>query len=142
LSLVTIDHTDMTSPLYLVLNNENIDSNGTTYTASSLDVIPISSEPGEVPHTQLRIDNADATILAAIDGFTSPLDVTLALVMSTDLDTELMTQPLRLTKFTTDLQTIVGTLDGPDHANEPVPALVMNRRNCPGLFSVISAEPY
>jgi hypothetical protein len=142
ISLITIDHAEMSSPLRLALNMENVTSNGNEYVATAMDVIPASSEPGEVPETQLRVDNANSEILDAIDGFNSPLDVTIAVVMSSDWDNEIMSQSLRMTKFTTDLQTMTATLEGPDFANEPVPALTMNRRNCPSLFAVITAEEY
>lgn len=123
LMLLTIDHTDLTTPFYLVNNTESITSNSVEYIAYPFQIV-LSNDDGEhLPKVQLSIDNVDRALVETIRSITDSPDVDIKLVLSSQPDTvELEITDLILREVEYDAFSITGTLYADDILNSRFPA--------------------
>lgn len=85
--LLTIDHDDLATPIRLCNNNEDIVSDGETFTAWGFPpILPVSTE-GELPAVELAIDNVTRELTIALRAITTPITVTLEVIRASDPDT-------------------------------------------------------
>lgn len=85
LVIIEIDHSDLTTPLRFVNNNENIVSNGNTYEAFPFEFqFPNDSE--DESSARLSICNIDRQIVAVIRSLTSAPTVTVSVILASTPD--------------------------------------------------------
>jgi len=134
LPLVTISHADLSSPIRVVANNENITSRGNTFIGYPFEIeLPSQNDqsPGEA---RLRIDNVDASIVAAIRTITGPPTVTIEVILASAPNTvEIALPAMTMRDVSYDAATVEGTLRFEDITVEPVAALITPQR-FPGLY--------
>lgn len=87
LDLLTISHADLAQPIRLVNNNEDVVSNGNTYTAFNFAVSMPPEDPEKEPSITLTVGNVDRAITDALMSISSPANVKVETVLSSDPDT-------------------------------------------------------
>ena len=110
--LISLTHPDIT-PIHLVNNREPITSNGILHTAYPFSVI-LPSDSDMISGAQLVIDNVDRSLVDEIRKLTSPMTVSLKLVLFSNPDLVEQELPdMKLRKVSYTAQTITGnvTLD-------------------------------
>ena len=135
LELLTITHPDLASPLRLVNNTVDIESNGNTFSATAFaGTLPNDLEK-RAPAASLSVSNVDQTIITALRALTSAPTFTLAVVVAESPDTyEYGPIDLELTDYQVNAQTISMRLSLEDFTQRAYPALQIDPVNFPGLF--------
>ena len=135
LSLLTIDHEALLVPIRVVNDNVSIMSNGDTYLAFPFDVTLPIDDAKQMPNAKLSIDNVDRTIIDAARSITSPADVTIQIIKSSDPDTvELSLTDFKLRDVKADAGVVEGVLTLEDFLQEPYPAGTFDPGRFPGGF--------
>lgn len=134
LLLLTIYHSSLSVPIYLVNNNENIVSRGITFIGLPFDV-DLPNEDQDAPGAaRLTVDNVDRTILDAIRAMDVPPTISIEVVLASQADTvELGMYDLVLRNVSYDATKITGSLQWEDILVEPM-ALQMTPARFPGMF--------
>jgi hypothetical protein len=79
--LIEITHDDLTEPIRVARNDQNIVSNGNTYIGYPFDVaMPGNPAEGAIG-ARITIDNVDRAIIAALRALTSPPEVKIQIVL-------------------------------------------------------------
>ncbi|WP_025324508.1 DUF1833 family protein [Deferrisoma camini] len=135
LLLLTIDHPDLTQPIRVARNGEDVVSRGNTYTAYPFE-IEIPEERGDrPPRVRLVLDNVDRQITEAIRPLTSSPTVTLEVVLASSPDTvEAGPYDFTIRNITYDAQVITAELAYEDVLNLRFPADRFTPNLFPGLF--------
>jgi hypothetical protein len=135
LVLVTINHDDLASPLRFVNNNENVTSNGNVFTAYPFEITLPDDTVEHAPTCKLRIDNVARDLVTAIRSISSPLDMTIQVILASDPDTiEVEYSDFKLVDVSYDAFTIEGTISIEGFAHEQYPGRTFLPSNFPGLF--------
>lgn len=135
LELVTIDHEDLSSPIRLVGNSEDVVSNGETFTACAFPPIPLPSDGQDVTFI---VDGVSQTILAAVRSIVTPITITLEVVLASDPDTvEAGPFQFQSRKFVFKAGTIEFSLAYEPLLQEPFPAFTYTPIDYPGLFNAV-----
>ncbi len=135
LVLLTITHDDLTTPIRVVNNNEDITSRGDLFVAFPFEIILPDSKNDSSPRSRLVIDNVTAEIATAIRSITSAPLAAIELIMASDPDTvEKSYTVFRLhnvqwTAMQMSAELIIEFLE-----TEPYPALKFTPNYFPGLF--------
>ena len=135
LMLLTINHSDLGSPIYVVNNTEDVVSNGNTFLG-----YPFYFElPGEdaesLSQVTLTITNVDKLLVAGVRSIATPLDVKLQVVLASDPNTiEAGDFDMKVRDVTYDALTLSGRCNFNDLLNEPYPAGTYTPADYPGLF--------
>jgi hypothetical protein len=133
--LLTINHSDLGSPIYVVNNTEDVVSNGNTFLG-----YPFYFElPGEdaesLSQVTLTITNVDKLLVAGVRSIATPLDVKLQVVLASDPNTiEAGDFDMKVRDVTYDALTLSGRCNFNDLLNEPYPAGTYTPADYPGLF--------
>jgi len=131
LKLLTIEHDDLASPIRVVDNTENIESNGETYLAAGFDV----KLPDDDGRTTLSVCNVDRVMVQAIRSIDSSPTISLSVIMASDPDTiEVGPFVMQLVDVGYDAFTISGTLSFDDFLIEPYPGDTFSPGQFKGLF--------
>ena len=135
LFILVIEHTDITT-LRFVANTEDVTSDGNVYTAYPFQInIPLVDSDTQIPTAQLRIDNIDQAIVAAIRGLSTAPTITASIILASTPDTvECGPYAFTLKNVTYNAIEITGTLGFEEILNEPFPGDTFNPQNFPGLF--------
>lgn len=134
LVLVTIEATNLATPIRVVNNNEDITSRGNLYQAFPFDIILPGQDPDGTPRAVLRFDNVDRTAIAAIRGVTSAPTVTLEVILASAPNTvEISFGAMSLRNVSYDATSVEGELHVEPLLNEPI-TLNMTPSRFPGLF--------
>lgn len=135
LILLTLDHDDLGTPLRVTSDQVNTTSRGDTYYAYYFDFqLPVDSGERQ-PIARLSIDNVDRAILEAVRAISSPLDVTMEIVLGSTPDTvEASWQGFKLVRVTYDVLTVSGDLVMENFMSEPYPAGSFTPTLFPGVF--------
>jgi len=135
LVLLTIDHDDLTAPIRVVNNHENITSNGNEFIAFPFEIELPGAGGDSLPEVTLRIDNVDRQIVQAIRSISGPPTVTLEVIMASTPNTiEAGPYEFTLRDATYDALTVEGRLQFQDILNEPYPADSFGPSGFQGLF--------
>jgi hypothetical protein len=135
LMLLTINHADLASPIYVANNTEDVVSNGNTFIG-----YPFTFEiPGEDAETlsqvNLVITNVDKLLVAGVRSIFTPLDVKLQVVLASDPDTiEAGDFDMKMRDVNYDALLLTGRCNFNDLLNEPYPAGNYTPADYPGLF--------
>lgn len=135
LLLVTFTHVPTAETFRVVLNTENITSNGNLFTATYFQfTLPETSN--QAPQgCSITVDNVDQQMVPLLRSITEPLQVTLQVVLASQPDTvELELADLLLRDVTWDSNQIQGNLVADDPLNQAFPAHLYEPRTFQGLF--------
>lgn len=134
LTLVEIDHADLTAPIRVVNNHEDITSNSNLFQGFPFNVeFPDEPMDGQ-PMARLSIDGVDRTIVETLRTISSPPTVKLQVILASQPDTiEVEFDGLTLRRATYPAHTISGDLVFQDILSEPI-TFTMTPNKFPGLF--------
>lgn len=135
LVLLTIEHTDLATPIRVVNNTVNITSGGDEYIAFPFNVTLPDAREDAPPRARLIIDNVNREIAEAVRSITSAPTVTIEVIRGADPDTIEITWPyftLRNVKW--DANQVSGDLALEDFTSEPYPAGIFSPASFPGMF--------
>ena len=133
--MLTIDHYDLTEPIRVVNNTENIVSRGMTFIACPFDVKLPNSTDEAPPTAQLRIDNVSKEVGIALREITDSVSVKLEVVGASDSCwVEADFSGFTLTNVVVNITSITGTLGLDNLRVEPFPANSFTPGLFPGLF--------
>lgn len=117
------------------MNTENITSGGQVYTATYFDFAPPETSDRAPQGCQVIVDNVDRALIALLRSITTPLDVTVRVVMASTPDViELEFADLVLREVNWNAQQITGTLMSEDPLNQVFTGHVYDQRGFPGIF--------
>lgn len=136
LFLLELYHKDMGPPdtMRLVANNEDVVSNGNTYSAFGCELALPPDFEDRLPQVQITMVNVDRSIVTELRGLSGPIDATWYLVLASDPDTyEAGPYKMKLRNVEHDELIISGILTGDDFWNEPWPKDDLTPENAPGL---------
>ena len=137
--LITIEHAALVTPIRLCSNNEDIVSDGETFTAWDVPpILPVSTE-GELPAVELAIGNVTRELTVALRAITTPITVTLEVVRASDPDTieAQYVYESRTLRYAEDSVRI--ELGSESLMSERIPGDTYTRLTNPGLFEGVSA---
>lgn len=135
LTLLTIQHIDLDSPIRIVANNQDIVSRGDSYLALGFEITLPQDDGETIPQVQLSIDNVDREITETIRSLTSSPSITLEVIMASSPDAvELVIYDMMLDSVTYDDTTITGSLVVEDILNQSFPSSVIDPQQYKGLF--------
>ncbi|MCI0557369.1 MAG: hypothetical protein MN733_02660 [Nitrososphaera sp.] len=132
--LATFQHPDISSPVYLANNNEDVVSNGITYIGFPFEI----EVPGEFdgpPRGTMTIQNVDRKIGYELQKLKTPpiLELQVVLASAPD-DVWLSFKHFWFRNITGNAISIQGEIDSWDFASDPWPARIVTQDRFPGLF--------
>lgn len=135
LLLLTINHADLASPIYVVNNTEDVVSNGNTFQAIPFR-FQLPGEDGEsLSQVTLTIDNVSKLLVTGVRSISTPLDLKLQVVLNSDPDTvEAGDFDMKIRDVSYNALQMSGRCNFNDLLNEPYPAHTYNPVDYPGLF--------
>lgn len=134
--LLRIEHPDLTAPILLAYNTEQVVRTDGTYLPYPFQInIPESSD-NESPTVNLTVDNTDLTVNDTIRTLVGMPSVTFMVVLASSPDTvEVGPYAMSLQNAQADSQTIQGTLGFEQGIfSQGVPSQTFVPSNSPGLF--------
>lgn len=135
LYLLEISHTNLSTPIRVVNNRENIIHNGNTYLATAFNFTPPAESDGEIQPAKLTIDNVDRRIVEAIRTINSLADISAIVVLASDPDTiEVGPYEMILKNVSYNSETVSGDLIYLNYVLHNISTIVMNNKNFPGLI--------
>ena len=135
LTLLKIEHENLSDAIRVVNNDQNIVSNGEEYIALAFEIELPGEADDALPMPKLSIDNVDRMIVKAIREIDTPATVTVSVILASDRDV-VEAGPFFLTLRETpyDPLKVEGTLYGDDILNEAYPGHLFTPGMFPGLF--------
>lgn len=134
LTLMTLDHASLGSPIRLVNNTEAIVSAGESFSACPFQFVFPSEDAETIGEANVEIDGVDQSIVASVRQIASPLDAVIEVVLADSPDTvEVRISGLKLRNVEYDAHRITGTLRFEDVMVEPA-TLTMTPQRFPGIF--------
>lgn len=134
LILLTISHPDLTAPIRVVNNNENVTSRNNFFVAFPFAIELPLEDSDQPPRARLRIDNVDRSIVASIRAIDGPPTVTIEVILASQPNTvEASFEALVLRNVSYDAATVTGELAFEQIVVEPV-ASNFTPAKFPGLF--------
>jgi hypothetical protein len=134
LTLLTINHPNLPSPLYFCNNYSNITSNGNVFLAIPFEIVFPEDSPDAVGEAKLKVDNVDRVMVDTIRSIASPPTITIQVVLASQPDTiEVQLDSLTMRNVEYDAASIRGTLRFEDVATEPI-TLTMTPSRFPAMF--------
>lgn len=134
LVLLMIDHPQLTVPIRLANNTEDVVSNGETYIGFPFE-IRLFNEDDQTPRAQIRVQNVDRRIGEVIRSLRTSPSVAVSVVLASDPDTiELDWIQAELRDVEGDAISISAVISGQDYTTEPWPFRRATSDLLPGLF--------
>ena len=135
LELLEISHTDLSSPIRVVNNNEPIVHGGNTFHAFPFRVSPPGEKQSEITKAKLTIDAVDRTVIEAIRSINTAATVTYKVILAATPDT-VEAGPFVFTLKNTNYSaySVSGDLVYEDRLFMNVPSMKFSPRLFPGLF--------
>lgn len=136
LTLVTISHSTLVTPIRCVLNEEDIDSRTHTFRAYPFEFVPPELTREGMRPGHLRIGNIDGVIvqtLRAVAGGGEEPVVTFEFIYASAPDTVERVWPLLILQNARYDDVVEGDVTLPDLTTEPFPGWSFIPRNNPGL---------
>ena len=139
LNLITVDHSNMPSPIRVVNNNESISYDGNTYLPFPFKISLASDTEEEVPKVNLKFDNIDRRLIDDIRSITTAPDVDLEVVRvkpDGTIVSEIGPNSFKMNEVQYDVMEINANLGyESDYLNEPAVKDRFDPSVAPGLFS-------
>ncbi len=136
LYLLEIDHADLSSPVRVVNDNQDLVSNGNTFVAMAFRVtLPDDLQHG-LPHAKLSVDNIGRELTQWLEssGGGKGATVRIMQVLRSDPDTLEFDITMDLSNVSMSMSQITGTLGFEDLLNRPAVPLTYRPDTTPGLF--------
>ncbi len=135
LLLLTLDHDELAAPIRVVNNTVDIVSRGNTYIAYPFQLELPAEDADQISSVRLSIDNVDRTIVQSLRAISSPVAVTIEVVLASSPDTvEAGPFAMSLVQAEYDALVIQGELAFEDVLTEPFPGHAYVPADYPGLF--------
>ncbi len=136
LVLLTLDHTDLGSPLRVSSDAVDTVSNGDTFVAFPFDIVlPDEPEDDRSPRARLRISNVEQDITDTLKTISGAPTITMQIIRASAPDTIEVSWPdFKLREATYDSLYVQGELTLDDFMLEPYPADIYAPSTFPGLF--------
>lgn len=134
LMLVTISHSSFDT-LYLVDNIEDQISRGNTFRAFPMRVRPPADDGETVREVAIDFDNVSLELIQELRSVTTPMDVTVEVVLANDPDfVQIEYRDLKMKAVSYDAQKISAKLYLDDFLSVGLTSEVYSPSNYPGLF--------
>jgi hypothetical protein len=135
LILLTISAAGLDPPIRVVNDRSGLVSRGATFVAFPFEIALPADDADTLSTVQLRIDNVDRAIVAALRQLTAPPTVTIEVVRAAEPDV-IEAGPFAMQLLTADYDALVvtGTLSFEDVLNARFPADDFAPADFPGLF--------
>lgn len=135
LVLLTVDHTELASPIRVTSDGVNTTSNGETFYAYPFTLYLPDDTDRPFSRGRIVIDNVSQVLISAARSIATALSITIQIVLASDPDTvEVEFSDFELTDISYDAQTISGTLSIESFVEEPFPGDSFIPSYFPGLF--------
>jgi hypothetical protein len=136
LFLLTLNHTDLTNPILVVNNTENITSNGNVYTAFPFNLVLPQDDGESLPQVVITLSNVSLEFIDEIRGLNGALDVKLDVILASSPNTiEMSIDGMKTYTISYDAQNIQATCQIEDVLNMSFPNELYLPSNFPGLFT-------
>lgn len=136
LTLLTISHSTLPTPIRCVLNDEDVISRGATYTAYPFEFTPQEMSKDGIKPAHINIANIDGriiTLLRTVAGSGEEPVMTFEFVFASDPDAVERYWPLFILQNARYDDGIEGDLVLPDLSTEPIPGYSFTPNWAPGL---------
>lgn len=135
ITLITIDHSDLSQPIRVCNDGQDLVSRGATFIAMAFhDEKPGDDETG-VTAGRLAVQNVSQEIVLALRSITSKPSVLLEIVRASDPDTvEQSFDGLRISEASWDVLIVEAPVDSEDFLSEPYPKDSFTPALFPGMF--------
>lgn len=135
LALLEFTSDELTEPIYVVNNYENITHNGQVYTAVGFSFTLPTEEDGTVSNASLSLDNVDRSFTAAIRTIRQPLNVRAKVIEASNPDDiEIGPFDFQLRDVSYNSTTITGTLYYLNYVTKNAGTIKFSNQNFPGLY--------
>lgn len=135
LDLIQINHSELTEPFYLVVNNEDIIHNGVIYTAVGVSI----KEPGQgekIPRAEISVCNVDLKLMDIVQNINEEPEVILKQIYASQPDVVVRTiGTFRMKSVNGNHQVLTFELSFDGLSNKGYPEKDFNSRDFPGLYS-------
>jgi hypothetical protein len=133
--LLELDHDDLASPIRVSSNAVDTVSNGNTFVAYPFMIDLPDDQDSSASVGKITIDNVDQSIVQAIRAIQSPPDITIQIVLFSDVDTvEAEWTGFELINVGYDSLTVSGDISIESFLNEAYPSGSFLPSKFPGLF--------
>jgi hypothetical protein len=135
LTLLTITHDTLPTPIRLVNNTEQIISNGQTYSAFPFKIVLPVDDGESLREVALELDNTSLELINLLRTVTDPLDVNLKMILASipnDIQYEL--GELKIGSITYDKSNITAKLYQDNFMSSGLTSERYTPQNFPGLF--------
>lgn len=133
LVLLRIIHPALSEDIQVVCNDEDIVSNGLTYTGLFFQV-DLPSDDDSSGEFTIRMDNVSREVIDAVNAVTSKPSATLAVILADDPDNYVATFDAVAVSFDADPLEVSATFRADDLLFEPYPGVRYTPKSHPGLF--------
>ena len=135
LTLLTITHDTLPTPIRLVNNTEQIISNGQTYSAFPFKIVLPVDDGESLREVALELDNTSLELINLLRTVTDPLDVNLKMILaSIPNDTQYELGELKIGSITFDKSNITAKLYQDNFMSSGLTSERYTPQNFPGLF--------
>lgn len=134
--LLEITHPDLPQPVRVVRDNQDVASNGNTFTALAFDIQPPDDKEQGAPRAQLVMDNVGRELTSWLDASGGGQGA-LVRVMQIMRDAPNVIEwdtTLELSNVSMTPLVVRGELSYPDILNQPLVAWYFTKDRAPGLF--------
>lgn len=136
LILLTLDSDELTSPIRVVNDHDDVSSRGNDFIALPFKVVPPDSHGDKTPVARIEIDNISREIMQAVRLASSPVSCLIEVVRISDPDTvEVNYGSMYLVNVVGDATMISGDLEVVDFNRETYPQHNMVPGFFPGIFT-------
>ena len=140
LTLLTLEHSDLSEPIRGVCDTQDIVSRGETFIGCPFS-FDLPADDGEsVPRVMVRIDNVDREIVRNLRAISTPPTVTMEIVLASSPDlVEAGPFVMTLKSATYDALVIEGELGFEETLSAAYPADIFSPATAPGMFAFLVA---
>lgn len=135
LFLLTLNHPELSAPIRVVNNTEDLVSNGHNYTAFPFNLVLPQDDGDTLPQVIITLSNVTLEFIDEIRSLTGALDVTLQVVLASSPNyVEMSIEGMKTYTINYDAQTIQAVCQVEDVLNMSFPNELYLPSNFPGLF--------
>lgn len=135
LFLLTLSHVDLSAPIRVVNNTEDIYSNGFIYTAFPFNLVLPQDDGDSLPQVVITLSNVSLEFIDEIRALNGALDVKLEVILASSPNTiEMSIDGMKTYTISYDAQNIQATCQVEDVLNMSFPNELYLPSNFPGLF--------
>lgn len=133
LILLRISHPALSEDITVVCNDDDITSNGVTYTGLFFSV-DLPSDDDTSGEFTVRLDNVDRVIVDSVNSISSAPTATLSVILASDPDSLVITFDAVAVSFDADPMEVSATFRADNLLFEPYPGVRYTPASHPGLY--------